>query len=155
MTRESTAVLLDAGEGCPAAIARHEFVEVLVAAKSYRVPAAPPDCDRLVSWRGELIPGVDLARLAGTSDGEDQAARNLALVVAYQPAAGDPLRYACLWLNDYPRAIAVGDDQVCELSPGKQNWQDISRCSFLLDGGAVPILDLPRLFSAGLEIRRR
>lgn len=154
MTQESAAVLLAAGEGCPAAIARHEFVEVIAEAKSFRVPAAPPDCDRLVSWRGELIPVVDLRCLAEASGPADSTDRNLALVVTYQPKEGEPLQYGCLWLSDYPRAITVRDDQSCDLPRDRKNWLEISLCSFLLDDEAVPILDLPRIFSGGLAIRR-
>lgn len=155
MTRESIAVLLDAGEDSPAAVARHEFIEVLTEVKSFRVPVAPPDCDMLVSWRGELIPAVDLRNLVGANDPEDSPARNLALVVAYQPNAGEPLQYACLWLGDYPRMVPVSDLQDCVLPPEKQNWFEISLGSFLLEDEAVPILDLPRIFSRDLAIRRR
>lgn len=155
MTRESAAILLDAGEDCPAAISRHEFVEVLAGAKSFHVPAAPPDCDRLVSWRGELIPVVDLKRLTEANDPADSPTRNLALVVTYQPKAGERLQYACLWLSDYPRAISVNDNQSCDLPLERRNWLEISLCSFLLDGKAVPILDLSRIFSRGLAIRSR
>lgn len=146
---------MDAGDDCLAAIARHEFVEVIAEAKSFRVPAAPADCDRLVSWRGELIPIVDLRRLTETSDPEDSPTRNLALVVTYQPKAGELLQYACLWLSDYPRAITVNDNQNCDLPPERKRWLDISRCSFLVDDKAVPILDLPRIFSRGLALRSK
>ncbi len=154
MARESAAVLLTVGDGCPAAIGRHEFVEVLVDAKSFHVPVAPADCDSLVSWRGELIPVVDLMGLMNDADRQAPPTQHLTLVVAYQARAEEPLRHAGLWLRDYPRAILVNDDQSCELPPEKKNWQEISLCAFSREGTAVPILDLPRIFSATLPLRR-
>ncbi len=155
MTQESAAVLLAAGEAGMAAIARHEFVEVIAEAKSFHVPAAPPDCDRLVRWRGELIPVVDLRCLTEGAATAASPDRHLALVVTYQPKAGESLRYACLWLRDYPRAITVNDNQSCDLPPGRERWLEISRCSFLHDGDVVPILDLPRIFSGSLSLRSK
>lgn len=154
MTRESIAILLDVGENVSVAIARHEFVEVLAETKSFRVPASPPDCDMLISWRGELIPAIDLRSLVEMDDSGNSLSRDLALVVAYQPKAREPLRYACLWLSNYPRVISVSDKQGCDLPPEKQNWLEISLSFFSLEGETVPILDLPRIFSRDLVIRR-
>jgi chemotaxis signal transduction protein len=161
MSLESNAWLLKLRGPLRAAVGARELIHVLpYSPRLYPVPQTPPHARHVILWEGKILPVVDLAVFfeAGAEDGLGTATNQLSLdylvgIVAYQIAPGSEVGLAGMLLGKVPERIRVTDDQACALPEWPAGWQQVAISCFEHPAhGAVPILDLPRLFSGHLPI---
>jgi chemotaxis signal transduction protein len=161
MSLESNGWLLKLRGQLRAAVGLRELVHVLpYSPRLYTVPQTPPHARHVILWEGKILPVVDLAAYleAGVEDGLGTATSRLSLdhlvgIVAYQSAPGTEVSLAGMLLGKVPERIRVTDDQECALPESPARWQQVAiSCFEHPDHGAVPILDLPRLFSGRLPM---
>ena len=146
---EVNAWLLDLGEGLHAAVGELEMVHILPEAPAlFEIPQTPDHCRRVLVWRGEVLPLMDIAmRLEARSSAVD-GTRGLIAVTAFEEAPGRPARHGALWLNRAPARIRVDDAQACGLPESLPDWRPIAISCFDYAGlGPVPVLDLHTVFS--------
>jgi chemotaxis signal transduction protein len=161
MSLESNGWLLKLRGQLRAAVGLRELVHVLPhSPRLYPVPQTPPHARHVILWEGKILPVVDLAAYleAGVEDDMGTATKQLSLdhlvgIVAYQTAPATEVSLAGMLLGKVPERIRVTDDQACALPQGPAGWQQVAISCFEHPAhGAVPILDLPRLFSGRLSM---
>lgn len=86
---------------------------------------------------------MDIALRLG---GNAQSAQLIA-VVGYQQKRGATPQFAALLLTSPPLKAQVNDEQACPLPEHTNAWDAISISCFDLNGKAIPVLDLYRLFN--------
>jgi chemotaxis signal transduction protein len=126
----------------------------------HMVPQTPPHARHVILWEGKVLPVVDLSTYleAGAEPGLRTVTNRLSLdhlvgVVAYQAAPGSEVSLAGMLLGKIPERIWVTDEQACALPESPSGWHQVAiSCFEHPDCGAVPILDLPRLFSGRLPM---
>ena len=146
-------ILAYSGRG-RAAIGEFELVHILDRAPTrFPVPRAPRHCHEVMLWEQQVLPYVDLAMLdrpARMPHGSDKAnaGSTIVAIVGYQTDQRQPPRYGALKLCAIPKRASVSNDSACRLP------EDIGAvagfaCSCFRhpEFGAVPVLDLPRIFS--------
>jgi chemotaxis signal transduction protein len=161
MSLESNGWLLKLRGQLRVAVGLRELVHVLpYSPRLYTVPQTPAHARHVILWEGKILPVVDPAAYleAGVGDGLDTATKRLSLdhlvgIVAYQAAPGTEVSLAGMLLGNVPERIRVTDDQACALPESPPGWHHVATSCFEHpDHGAVPILDLPRLFSGRLPV---
>lgn len=149
VVRDSAAWLLTLGGGLRAAVGERELVHLVEAPTLLDVPTCPYFCRSVLVWNGRLLPAMDVqAWLQGQSPASND--RKLAGVVAYQPAPHTEPDYGVLLLTAVPQRLRVTDAQACPLPEHPSGWSELALSCFLQDKNAIPILDLPQLFSGAL-----
>ena len=139
MTRTTTAWLLDCGGGTLAATGNGSVLHVVEdAALLFKVPLAPPHCNRVLVWRDLLLPAVDLARyITGRATSID---RPLSCVLGWRNATGAS-EYGVIVCQSLPRRIDISDDQRTEPNEGDaKRWSGIALAFFNHSGRATPII---------------
>jgi len=161
MSREGNGWLLKLRGQWHAAVGLREMVHVLpYSPRLHMVPQTPPHARHVILWEGKVLPVVDLVAYleAGAEAGLRTATNPLSLdhlvgVVAYQAAPGAEVSLAAMLLGKIPERIWVTDEQACALPESPSGWQQVAiSCFEHPDCGAVPILDLPRIFSGRLSV---
>lgn len=145
---QSTAWLLDFGEGRKAAVGERELLHLVPQAELFDVPLTPAHCAQVLSWQERLLPVWDLHVWLGDSPEPSEA--KLVAIIGYQPRSTTQPSFGALLLSEAPERILVGDEQFCELPDG-QPWPMIASSCFRHGEHAVPILDLAVMFSAVIE----
>jgi len=139
-----------------AAVGLRELVHVLpYSPRLYMVPQTPPHARHVILWEGKIVPVVDLVAYleAGVERGPRTETNRISLdrlvgIVAYQTASDAEVSLAGMLLGKVPERIRVTDEQACALPQSPPGWNQVAlSCFEHPDYGAVPILDLPRLFS--------
>ncbi len=147
--RESLAWRLTLGEGVQAAVSERELVHLVESPALLTVPTCPYFCQWVLVWHERLLPTIDLAAWlhgAPMTHGE----RTLAGIVAYQSAPDVMPDYGALLLTGIPERLRVTDDQACALPEHPGGWHELAWSCFRQGEAALPILDLPHLFSQSL-----
>lgn len=161
MSLESNGWLLKLRGQWRAAVGLRELVHVLpYSPRLYMVPQTPPHARHVILWEGKIVPVVDLVAYleAGAEPSLRTATNQLSLdhlvgIVAYQTAPGSAVSLAGMLLGKVPERIWVTDEQACALPESPSGWRQAAiSCFEHPDCGAVPILDLPRLFSGRLPV---
>jgi chemotaxis signal transduction protein len=150
---EATAWIVELGHGLRAALASAELVHLLPVPTLFELPQAPPYCRHLMVWEREILPVLDLAHwLAGSP-----AARGGQFigVVGYQEQSEENPGRAALFMDAIPIRVKVKDEQACDLPPHPSGWRYIACACFLHESQAVPVLDLPFLFSSAAALGDR
>ena len=156
MNLESNGWLLKLRGQWHAAVGLRELVHVLpYSPRLYVVPQTPPHARHVILWEGRILPVVDLvAYLEAGAEGGLRTATNrpsldhLVGIIAYQTAPGSEVSLAGMLLGKVPERLRVTDEQACALPESPPGWSQVAiSCFEHPDYGAVPILDLPRLFS--------
>lgn len=145
--------LLNLGHGLFAAIGHYHLVHLLQDAACQAVPRSPPYCQHVVVWQDHVLPVMDLAlRLQGRGTAPDRLlADNVSLlgITAFQPRPDQAPEYGALLLAEPARRIRVSDEQAAELPSEWAAWRHLCHSCFKHpQHGAVPILNLPAIFSA-------
>jgi hypothetical protein len=135
--------LLDFGNALRAAVGMRVLMQIIDSPKLHLVPFAPPHCQHVLAWQGQLLPVVDMAVLLGY---DPQAPRLLA-ITGHQEHAGDPTQFSALLLSAPPVAIIVGNDQVCSLPVQPEGWEKYALSCFGHRGEEIPVLHLGRIFA--------
>lgn len=136
--------LLDFGPGLLAAVGTRVLLQIMEDPALHTVPYTPPQCRNVLSWKGRLLPVIDMAALLG---GAPLSSR-LLVVAAYREQSGEALRFGAFLLSSPPVAITVDDDQACPLPEQPGAWSKFAVSSFGHQGEAIPVLHLARIFSS-------
>ncbi len=104
-------------------------------------------CQHQIMWQERYLPLLDIgAFLEGRCDSDNGHA--FLCIVAYYIEEASAQDYGAIISLQLPTRIQVDDEDVCELPEPSEKW-DLLAASCFRDGnfGAVPILDLTRIFS--------
>lgn len=143
--KESPAWLLNIGGGRIVCCGERELLHLVEQPELAEVPLAPRHCPRVLPWQGALLPVWDIhAWLASDSV---TAQVPLVVIVGYQSRRRELPRFGAMVLAEPPIRTRVADSQGCPLPVDEPGWHDIALSCFMHQGSAVPILDLPRMFS--------
>jgi chemotaxis signal transduction protein len=141
---QAKAWLLDVGMDTVAAVGARSVVHLLDVPVTYPVPYTPSYCCRVVSWQGRLLPIMDIARRLGV-DGRDT---RYVAIVGYPGGKDGDAQYGAVPLVSPPRQVVVSDEQACDLPENLQEMRGMAISCFEMDGQAVPVLNLMRLFGS-------
>lgn len=150
--RESTAWMLALDDRLRAAVGERELIHLIEAPTLLEVPLSPYYCRQAILWNNLLLPAMDLAAWLHK---QPKANNNwkLAGIVAYQPAPNVALGYGALLLAAIPKRTQVTDTLACSLPECPNGWRELAISCFRQAEEAIPILDLPHLFTGGLLTR--
>lgn len=140
---DHNAWILNFGNKQTAAVGARELLHLLDVHSTLPVPCTPSYCNQIVTWQTRLLPVMDIALRLG---GNAQSAQLIA-VVGYQQKRGATPQFAALLLTSPPLKAQVNDEQACPLPEHTNAWDAISISCFDLNGKAIPVLDLYRLFN--------
>jgi hypothetical protein len=76
------------------------------------------------------------------------------VVLAYQEAPGEPLRYGALLVRAAPLEVFAADDMACPLPVDPEVFRYFACSCFALDDKAIPVLDTARLFARPMPATR-
>jgi chemotaxis signal transduction protein len=141
--------LLDVGGGYRVAAPAHLVVEYLLASETMAVPCTPVHCPGVLLWRERLIPVVDLA-LVLPARGAATAGWRHTVVLAWQDAPGQPVKYGALVVRAAPSEALVTDDMASVLPEDAAVFGYIANACFMHEERPIPILDVARLFARPL-----
>ncbi|MCB1780681.1 MAG: chemotaxis protein CheW [Candidatus Competibacteraceae bacterium] len=146
---ESNAWVLALGDQLHAAVGERELIYLIENPILLEVPLSPYYCRQVVLWNGRLLPAMDLSAWL---QGQRKNARDwkLAAVVAYQTAPGVTPNYGVLLLAGIPERLRVADTQACYLPKHPDGWRELALSCFRRGEDAIPILDIPHIFTGGL-----
>ena len=132
-----------------AAVGERELIHLIETPTLLETPLSPHYCRQVVLWNQLLLPALDLSAWFW---GRPRASHDwkLAGVVAYQTTPDAALGYGALLLVDIPQRLRVADTQACPLPKHPRGWDELALSCFLQGENAIPILDLPHLFTGGL-----
>ena len=142
------AQMLEYTRGRCAALPLHTSIELLDHPTTVDVPGAAYACDRLLHWRDQWLPLLDLAVMLAAHRSEYQMPNRYALVVAWQHAPGAALAYGAIGLPLLPRVVEASDAAQCPLPVDSDLWPLLALACFEHEGHAVPVLDTLALFRA-------
>jgi chemotaxis signal transduction protein len=140
---------MDVGAGFRVAAGGHQVVEYLLSPETVNLPLTPAHCRGVMIWREQMIPVVDLAPLLPGGEARVHGWRR-AVVLAYQPAPGEPLRYGALLVRAAPFEVFADDGMACPLPGEPEVFRHFACSCFAHDNKAIPILDTARLFARPL-----
>lgn len=146
---DSTAAWILALDGqLRAAVGERELVHLVEVPTLLEVPFCPPYCRHVLIWNDTVLPAMDLA--AWLQGQPSPRSRTLAGVFAYQTQRGATPEYGALLLDGIPARIRVTNESACVLPKKPRNWRTVAISCFKQGDNAVPILDLPHIFTGGL-----
>lgn len=143
--REATAWIIELGHGLRAALASSELVHLVPGPTLFDIPQTPDYCRNLIVWEGAMVPVLDLAfRLV-----EKPVERSELFVglIGFQEHPGDGPRRGALRMTGIPTRVTVNDGQACDLPSHPSGWRHVACSCFVHENEAIPVLDLPFLFS--------
>lgn len=151
MPSTARAWLMDVGAGFRVAAGAHQVVEYLLSPETMSLPLTPAHCRGVMIWREQMIPVVDLAPLL-PGGGTQASGWRRAVVLAYQEAPGEPLRYGALLVRAAPIEVFAADDMACPLPGDPEVFRYFACSCFAHDDKAIPVLDTARLFARPLPL---
>lgn len=137
--------VLDVGSGRRVAAGTHHVVEYLLSPKTIRLPRVPTHCPGVLIWRGRILPTVDLAPLWSSPAPASHEPCG-AIILAYQDALGNPLRYGALLVYATPEETWVSNDMACPLPEESSALQYFACACFANQQQPIPVLDTTKLF---------
>jgi chemotaxis signal transduction protein len=141
--------LLTLGD-CRAAVGVREQVHLMLEPEAAELAATPAHCRHVIFWNERCVPVIDLARWLSPTAAPLSRDRHRHLgVYAYQQSSQAPVEFGALWLARPPQRIEV-DDAAAAALPAGSRWDRIAEACFEDAAGAVPVLDLARIFSGAL-----
>ncbi|MFO7641804.1 MAG: hypothetical protein R6X17_11250 [Candidatus Competibacteraceae bacterium] len=147
--RQGAAWLLALDFEFRAAVGEREMVHLIETPTLLDVPWTPSYCRQILIWNNLLLPAMDLAAwLRGQPSRRD---RTLAGVFAHQAQPGAEPSYGALLMAAIPERVRVTDAQACALLDQPAGWRTLAISCFQRGGQPVPILDLPFIFTGGLQ----
>lgn len=128
------------------AVGTLEFVHVLP-----DTPAKTPISDgpafmkEALSWDRGVVPLFDAGKF---SQGIEKVSDNTYYgIVRYRRDPSTPQQFGAMKMTAVPQRVTVDDQMACDLPDSLAAWRPFCLSCFDLDGVAVPVLDLARLFS--------
>lgn len=146
---EAPAWLMNIGSGMIVGVGERELLHLVEQPQLSELPLAPRHCRNVLMWQGQLLPVWDVRAWI---DHDEAAERAIPIVgiVAYQSRRGEIPKYGALMLDEPPKRTLVADSQACRLPVDQTGWDRIAVSCFLHEGEAVPVLDLPRMFTKAI-----
>lgn len=144
----ATAWIVQLAGGWPVALGEREMTHVVERPVLQDIPQTPGHCQQVLLWEEDMLPVLDLtAWLTG-----QPAARAGATVgiVGWQEQPEAPPQYGALLFTGIPQKVRVQDNQICDLPIQPAGWASVAVSCFHHNEQAVPILDVPALFSGAL-----
>jgi len=138
--------------GVRAAVGVREQVHLMLEPEAAEVAGTPAHCRHVIFWNGRCVPVMDLSRWVDavtTPAAPPNRQRHLG-VYAYQTEANGAVEFGALWLARPPQRIEVVDAAAALLPADSARWADVASACFADAAGAVPVLDLSRVFSGAL-----
>ncbi len=136
--------ILDFGMSHQAAVGGRELLHLIDVPETFAVPYTPLYCHQVISWQGRLLPVMDIASRLGSATQEAQ----FVAIVGYQNKRGEYPQFGAVKLVAPPRQEAVSDEQACSLPETMHDWERLVISCFEIQGEAVPVLNLNRLFAS-------
>jgi chemotaxis signal transduction protein len=141
----SRAWLLGLSDNARAAVGEGELIHIMERPLLHEIPGAPIYCRQVLIWQRRVLPVMDVG--ARLSDRAGDRRVKLAGIVAYRQQPTRAPVFGALSLSTLPQRISVGDDQACDLPGSPAGWAALSISCFSNGKGAIPILDLDRIFA--------
>jgi len=116
----------------------------------FTAPGAPPHCVGLMQWDDDLIPLVDLLVLVEGGNASHREVPPHVLVVAWQSAGGEGLRYGAVCAPHLVTTIRVSDEQQREAPEDGRGLRSVAAGFFEVDGQVAAIIDTRRLFGGSI-----
>jgi hypothetical protein len=124
------------------------------------VPRAPSHVKELIVWQNRLLPLFDVSaalrddHAAGDAPtAPTETGGTIIVIAAYQVSDERQVDFGALPVCALPERIEVTDDSACDLPPEPPGWRRLAHaCCELQQHGAVPILDLHRMFAPNESI---
>lgn len=153
LAEERSAWLLDFGANLRAIVGGQHLAEYLRKPQVTEVPLAPLYALGVLTWRGQLLPLIDLARLNENSLNHHDLREQVmgSIVLAYRETTRAALQYGALALASAPREIKVRDDMICELPLQPVFLSAIAASCITYDNQALPILRVRNIFTQLLQ----
>jgi len=134
-----------------AAVGVREQVHLMLEPEAAEVAATPAHCRHVIFWNGRCVPVMDLARWLAPLALSANVDRHRHLgIYAFQPEGSPEVDFGALWLARPPHRVQVDDAAAGSLPANSARWPAVAHGCFKDAGGAVPILDLAKIFSAAL-----
>ena len=111
MSNTTPAWLLHMSGNIKLSIAEHQAAEYIENPTLHHVPVSNSSCNKVVLWRENIVPVLDMNTLFGNPASTDY---KRIVVVAYQEEEGKELKYTAILLSLSPEKILIDDDDVCE-----------------------------------------
>jgi hypothetical protein len=139
--------VLDFGAGRFAAVAHRQQLQLLHEPDVHALAFAPAHAPQVLIWGEHCVPVLDFGHWCG---GAPTGGNGTLGLYAYMPANGGTHRLGALWLAAPPVVAKVDDERACELPAEREHWRGAClSCWEDRRRGAVPIIDLARVFEAG------
>jgi hypothetical protein len=132
-----------------AAVGVREQVHLMLDPAAAELACTPAHCRHVIFWNERCVPVLDLGCWLDAAGRSAESAQHRHLgIYAYQQSAGAPVEFGALWLARPPQRIDVDDAAAAPLPHEQPRWARVAAACFADVHGAVPILDLSRVFSA-------
>jgi len=141
--------VLDIGP-CRVAVGVREQVHLMHEPAAAEVAATPPHCRHVIFWNGRCVPVMDLGRWLYRTPAPGLVERRHLGIYAYVPHGESTLDFGALWLAGPPQRVEVDDADSAHLPADGGRWTPIAPACFADAKGAVPVLDLTKIFSKAL-----
>ncbi len=151
---KANAWLLTLDGGLRVAVGERELIHIVSdEVERVVVPRAPRHASELILWQNRLLPLFDVAVALRDDDTATEATAteiggNIIVIAAYQVSNESQVEFGALPVCGLPERIEVADDSGCELPSEPAGWRRLAHsCCEHRQHGAVPILDLHRMFA--------
>jgi len=146
---------IHAGIGNLEMVHRHSGIPDLIA-----ISHEDSYCQHEILWQGQHLPLLDLGLFLSSEPCSNKTTdypENMFLcIVAYISTQENVQEYGAILSSQPPVRVTVDDKQACELPGTPERWSMLAISCFRHDvHGAVPILDLPRIFSTQVDLDDR
>ena len=147
---EVAAWLMQIDRASKVAVGQRELIHIVAAPKYIEVPKAPFYCSRVLIWNNSLVPVVDLSLLVNKMSAFYHD--NSVAVGVYTDQNSGKTHYGGIQLTDMPVLDKVSNKQQILESELSSAWRPVSVSAYKsTDNEIIPILDLRRLFSPGID----
>ena len=155
---KASAWLLTMNGGRRVAVGEGELVHIISdEAERVVVPGQSERIRECIVWQNRQLPLFDVADALRVDDsaGDSMATAatssgTIIVIAAYQLSNASQVEFGALPVHALPERIEVADDSGCELPPESAGWRGLAHSCFKhQQHGAVPILNLGRVFASG------
>jgi hypothetical protein len=152
----ATAWLLTLDGGLHVAVGERELMHIVSdEVERVFVPRTPVHTSELIVWQNRLLPLFNVAAALREEDTATEATAEatqrggtIIVIAAYQASSESQVEFGALPVRGLPERIEVDDDSGCELPSDPPGWRRFAHsCCEHERHGAVPILDLHRMFA--------
>jgi hypothetical protein len=155
---KASAWLLTMNGGRCAAVGERELVHIISdEVERVDVPGVAERSNAFIVWQDRRLPLFDVTAALREHDFANDpvavpARKSEAIIViaAYQISNESQIRFGAIPVCVLPERIEVADNSGCDLPPQSTGWKGLAHSCFRHQRlGAVPILDLGRVFDFG------